>query len=105
MNFASGRTECSKHPRDDEEKDVNVVKKKQKMEIEEPEKVDLIALMDGGQSNQIQMKAPPAPNKKGKINYYGYMDKYFGGTPPIPLSNIIYSNEDYTEVKIITGSM
>lgn len=70
----------------------------------EEEEINLIELMNS-RPQEIQIKALPAADTNGVIKYFGYMDTYFGGTPPIPVTNIIYSNDDFNEVKTLTGEI
>lgn len=80
-------------------------KKKHKVDNNpEAEEINLIELMNS-RPQEIQIKALPAADENGVIKYFGYMDTYFGGIPPIPVTNIIYSNDDFNEVKILSGEI
>jgi len=78
-------------------------KKVSKKEAEAGGGFDLIAMLDEKSKNSLNMKELPAANRKGQINYYGYMDDYFNGKPPVASRNWVIDNFSLQIVRDLTG--
>jgi hypothetical protein len=52
---------------------------------------------------RLQFKELPEPNRKGIINYFGYMDDYFQGSPPIASRNWVIDNKKLEILADLTG--
>lgn len=68
------------------------------------EEIDLLAMLTRTSASRLNMKEAPQPNKRGKVNYYGYMDEYFKERPPVPVTNVVFDNETLRVVRDLTGS-
>lgn len=66
---------------------------------------DFLAMLQDKSKSKPNMKELPAANKKGKITYFGYMDAFFGGRPPIPLTNVVIDNSNLQIIRDLTTEM
>ena len=98
MSATAKRERC-----EDDDDNQNEVAEPQVQEEEEKQKVDFLALLSESCGSRVNMKDLPPRNKKGKINYFGYMDEYFQEKPPVPLTNLVIDNHDLRVICDRTG--
>jgi len=89
----------NKRSRENDTKDT----KETKESIDDDAPVDLMALLEAKNATTLNMKDLPPRNKKGKINYSGYMESYFQERPPIPQTNLVFDSHNLQIIKILDG--
>ena len=65
---------------------------------------DLLQMMEKASSTRINMKEMPERNKRGKINYPGYMSDFFQEQPPTPIRNVVIDNKTLKIIQDLTGN-
>jgi hypothetical protein len=91
---------CTTESNKKEEKD----EQKEKEEEEEEEEVDLVKMLTKRSASKLNMKEMPPANKRGKVNYFGYMDDYFRERPPVPAVNFVIDNITLQIVRDLLGA-